>query len=235
MSINRVESKENSDEKRLGIAVSPGELELQNARKAGRPRDPEIANAILVATLELLAEHGYRGTSLDAVAQRAGVGKPTLYRRWPSKQDLVVAALEKHADKVTLPSSGNARERVTQFMEDWWLIATESEKTTTTSVLASILGDLQRYPELGEAIHRGLLSHRRTQMHRLLQVGIDSGELQPDLDVDLIVDLLFSPLLVRRLVSGGPVSPKAARKIVDIVFDGCCAPSAGMMMSNPGL
>ena len=88
----------------------------------------------------------------------------------------------------------------------------------------SILGYVQRYPELGEAIHRGLLNTRHTEMHRLLQVGIDSGELQPDPDLALVIDLLFSPLLVGRLDFCGAVSPKAARKIVDIIFDGCCAP-----------
>ncbi|MCL4552690.1 MAG: TetR/AcrR family transcriptional regulator [Candidatus Marsarchaeota archaeon] len=221
-------SREGTGTRMHGTEATLSKPETADTRKAGRPRDPEIADAILLATLELLAENGYRGTSLDAVAERAGVGKPTVYRRWPSKQDLVVAALERYADIEAAPYSGNARERVAQFMEEWWLLAVHPDKTTVTRVLASILSDVQRYPELREAIHRGLLSSRHTQMHRLLQSGIDSGELQPDLDVDLVVDLLFSPLLVRRLVSGGPMSPNAARKIVDIIFDGCCAPDSNV-------
>lgn len=194
----------------------------------GRPRDPDLADAILRATIELLAENGYKGTSLDAVAKKAGVGKPTLYRRWHSKLDLVVAAVERYTHQLVMPSSGNSRERVTQFMEEWWLLAAESENMTVTGMLASVLSDLQRYPELKQAVLRGLLYKRRAEMHELLELGINSGELQPDLDADLVIDLLFSPLLVRRIVSGGPVSPKAARKIVDIIFDGCCVPRSNV-------
>lgn len=200
--------------------MKQNEPEFKSPRMAGRPRDPVIADAILVATLELLAESGFDGTSLDAVAQRAGVGKPTLYRRWASKQDLVIAALERLADSPEPSSKGSPRERVTAFMEGWWQLASQPELLTVTKVLASLLGDVQRYPELGEAVHKHFLSNRRRIMHHLLQDAINEGELRSDIDIDLTVDLLFSPLLVRRLVTGGPVTPEVAHGIVNLVFDG---------------
>lgn len=189
-------------------------------RTAGRPRDPLIAEAILVATLELLAKNGFDGTSLDAVAQRAGVGKPTLYRRWSSKQDLVIAAIERLADQAEMPERGSPRERLTAFMEEWWNLTAHPELLSVTRVLASLLGDVQRHPELGEAVHQSFLRNRRNLMHELLLDAIDAGELRRDLDLDIVVDLLFSPLLVRRLVTGGPVTPDVARGIVNLVFDG---------------
>jgi AcrR family transcriptional regulator len=68
-------------------------VELSAARAPGRPRDPQVDQAILTATLELLGDDGFDGLSIEAVAARAGVGKTTVYRRWPSKIPLVVDAL----------------------------------------------------------------------------------------------------------------------------------------------
>ncbi len=207
------------DERWSGARVIADDLD-SGRRLPGRPRDPAVGDAILAATLDLLAEFGYGRTSLDAVAERAGVSKPTLYRRWSSKKDLVIAAIERFGDSATLPEGGDARQRVTTFVEEWWNLAASPEQAIVPKVFAELLGEAQRHPELNQAVHRMFLSSRRAQIRHLLGDAVADGELRPDLDLDDAIDVLIGTLLFRRLISDGPVSPEAARRIVDIVFDG---------------
>ena len=142
------------------------------------------------------------------MAQRAGAGKPTLYRRWASKRDLIITALESLADSPELSTDGILHKRVTAFMEKWWHLASQPELLTVTKVLLSLLGEVQHHPKLGKTVQQHFLSNRRSVIYHLFQKAIKESELRPDLDIDLMVELPFSPLLVRRLVNGGPVTHK---------------------------
>jgi AcrR family transcriptional regulator len=190
------------------------------ARTVGRPRDPALDVAILDAAVELLVEEGFEGMSIEAVAHRAGVGKPTIYRRWPSKEAMVIDALERLSDRPEVPPEGTVRERLTGFMERWWHLAGRGDATRPTRLLASLVGEIQRGSELGEAVRRAFVQSRRRRLIALLREGVRSGELRGDVDVDLAADLLFGPLLVRKMLSGGRISADAARHAVDVLFDG---------------
>jgi AcrR family transcriptional regulator len=188
-------------------------------RAGGRPRDPKLDRAILAAVLDLLAEEGYEHMSMESVAQRAGVGKPTIYRRWPSKQTMVIDALAGLGDTTVAPATGSARERMTELVEQIWTLAARAHSDRTT-LLSHLVGEIHRSPELREAVRRTFISTRRRQVMAVISDGIESGELAAETDVAVVADLILSPLLARKLVTGGAISTAVGRSIVDTVFDG---------------
>ena len=189
------------------------------ARSCGRPRDPAVDQAIIDSATELLATEGFEGMSIEAVAHRAGVGKPAIYRRWPSKRDLVIEILERVADRPEMPEEGTVRQRLTAFMEDWC----RGMKTgKSMQSFSSLLGEIHRDPELGEAVTQAFVTTRRRKMLAVLREGIASGEIPGGSDPEMIVDMLFGAIFIRKLMTGRQITPAFGRKIVDMVFSGCC-------------
>jgi AcrR family transcriptional regulator len=185
----------------------------------GRPRNPKLDRAILEAVMELLAEEGYERMSMESVAQRAGVGKPTIYRRWPSKQAMVIEALAQLDDAMVTPADGTVRERMTSLVEQLWSIAARTHGDRT-SVLTHLIGEIHRSPELREAVRTTFVANRQRQVMALVVEGIEAGEIAPDTDLEVAVDLVLSPLLARKLVTGGTISRAVGRRVVDTLFDG---------------
>jgi AcrR family transcriptional regulator len=183
----------------------------------GRPRDPTIDRAILDAAIELLVERGYEDLSMEAIAARARVGKPTIYRRWTSKCDLVIDAIQDLGGRVPIPAEGTVRERLTAFVQDFYGSA---EDEPSARVFSAVIGEIQRNPELAEAVRAVFVSGRRKRMSALLREGVARGEIRPDADLDLVMDLLFGPLLLRRLVTSRPVNRPLGRKVVEAVLEG---------------
>lgn len=192
------------------------------SRPPGRPRDPEVDRAILDATIDLLAEDGFGGLSIEAVAARARVGKTTVYRRWPSKIPLVVEALAcvKTAASVAIPDEMSTRDALVRVLSEL-VRAHGSERTGP--ILAGLVDAMSRDPELADAVRIGLISSRRQVVFGLLERGIARGEIRPDVDVELVADLLGGPIVSRTLLTGRPVTPRLAREIVTLVLDGAGA------------
>jgi AcrR family transcriptional regulator len=118
-------------------AVSPG-TELPPPRHGGRPRDPSRDEAIRAALLRLLGEVGYGGLTMDALAQAAGVGKATIYRRWRTKQDLIVDSVSDLGSVLTVPpDTGSLREDLHQFMH----LVAEITRSPVGAMLQSAVGD----------------------------------------------------------------------------------------------
>ena len=139
------------------------------ARAVGRPRDPEADRAILEATIELLAEDGFGGLSIEAVAARAGVGKTTVYRRWPSKIPLVVDALThlKNPSTVVIPAhTMSTRDALVRVMSE---VVRAHEIVPTTQILAGLVDAMSRDTELAGAVRRATGREppsRRVRHHR---------------------------------------------------------------------
>ena len=183
----------------------------------GRPRDPERDQAIVEATLELLAEEGYARLSIEAVAQRAGVGKPTLYRRWDSKAQLVVAALHAAQVEPRVPAGAPVRERLVALLED--MVANWRRKRTRL-LMAGLIGELPRDPELATALREAFVSKRRRVLFRIFDDAIAAGELPADLDHDLAADMLAAPIMLRALVMGSALPASLAPTVVDAFLYG---------------
>ena len=198
------------------------ELDLGPARAPGRPRDPKVERAILEATIELLGEDGFDGLSIEAVASRAGVGKTTVYRRWPSKIPLVVDALAamKAPASATVPDDLSTRDALLRAMSSY----TKPHEGSASRVLAGLVDAMSRNAELAEAVRAVLVTERQRSLLSLIQRGIERGEIRPDVDARVMVDLLGGPVVLRRLITGDPVTPRLARTIVDLVLEGAAIP-----------
>jgi AcrR family transcriptional regulator len=197
-----------------------------SSRPPGRPRDPEVDRAILGATIELLADEGFGGLSIEAVAARAGVGKTTVYRRWPSKIPLVVDALchVKTPTSVAIPVVMTTRNALVRVLSE--LVRAQGNEPTSR-ILAGLVDAMSRDAELADAVRTGLVTSRRKFVFALVERGIARGEIRPDVDAELVADLLGGPIVMRTLITGRPVTQRLARQIVTLVLDGAAAEPRG--------
>jgi AcrR family transcriptional regulator len=166
-----------------------------------RTRDPAITDALLAAARELVAERGFGAVSLDAVAERAGVGKPAIYRRFRDKADLVAAVLRAELPRMEPPPPGPARERLRALVDR----ALPGEAETYAGLLGGLMAEHRRHPELMEA-YRSVLMPRRAIVRAVVEEGIARGEIRPDVDPEWVVDAIGGAFLVR-VFAGLDVGP----------------------------
>ena len=185
-------------------------------RRPGRPRDGARDKAILEATFEILTEKGYAGLTIEGVAVRAGVGRPTIYRRWPSKPALVVAAMVQSA-RIAVPvvDTGSLRRDLIAVQRRQVALMNSPDSRRVT---AGLIADLAADPELAETYVSQYLSPRRATVWQVLQRGVDRGELKADADFAFINDLLVGPLFMRAVVWGEPLAADAAEKTTDVIL-----------------
>lgn len=194
-----------------------------DARRPGRPRSVQADRAILDATVQLFAEQGYGGLTVDGVAALAGVSKATIYRRYDSKLELVVAAMscfaaQKREALDTGTVEGDLRGVLDSLVE--FLTRTEAG-----SALPTLVSEALRYPELADA-HREFVTERRAATRAAIERGIARGELRPDTDPDLLSDMLVGPVFYRVLISGMPVDGALAKQVVGALMEAFGCPSA---------
>jgi len=195
---------------------NPGEEEPDEHRRPGRPRDESRDPAILAATLEILTEKGYAGLTIDGVAIHANVGRPTIYRRWPSKPALVVAAMvESGRIAVPVVDTGSLRrDLIAMHRRQVDLMNSPAGRRVTAGLIADLAAD----PQLAETYVTQYMSPRRALVQQALQRGIDRGELKADADFAFIYDLLVGPLFMRAMVWGEQLEPDAAEATVDVIL-----------------
>ncbi len=178
------------------------------------PRVERSRRVILAAALDLLAHVGCGGLTMEAVAAQAGVGKSTIYRQWPGKLELIEDAIRTLKTNVTLPTGGTVRERVTALLVT---VATGMADSTWSSCLPAIIDAAERDPEI-LAIHRRVAHERRQVLVDLLAEGVEAGEIAAGLDIGLLAECLFGPIVIRRLLLHEPFPPDAVPALVDQVM-----------------
>jgi AcrR family transcriptional regulator len=189
--------------------------EAEGTPSAGRPRSEEAHQAILDATLGLLAEVGFSALTVEGVASRAGVGKATIYRRWASKLPLVVEAfggLPALEDADTGSVERDLKTMLRAYLELF-------HKTPLGAVIPSLAGERAHNPELSK-IFDPVMKGRRQPLVRALQRGVARGELPRDLDVELGADLVVGPIAVRLFFTGRPLQPDLVEPMVDLALAG---------------
>jgi AcrR family transcriptional regulator len=182
---------------------------------AGRPRSEEAHQAILDATLELLAEVGYSALTVEGVATRAGVGKATIYRRWPSKLPLVVEAfggLPAFEDADTGTLAGDLKAMLRSYLDLF-------HRTPLAAVLPALASERAHDPALAE-LFDPVLRQRRTPLVAALERAQRRGEIPPSIDLDLAADLIVGPIAVRLFFTGRRVHPKLVDPMVDLALAG---------------
>lgn len=169
--------------------------------------------AILDATRELLAEGGVRGLTVEGVAAKSGVAKTTIYRRWRSRDELALAVLLDMVAKVTsVPDLGDTRAELEKFVNG----AVEILGTTLMGrVLQGLVSELATNPELAKSFQEQVVAARLAEVRRIVDLGVERGDLRADTDYELAHELLFGPVYYRLLLSGGALDKKLAPRIVD--------------------
>jgi AcrR family transcriptional regulator len=215
------------------VAAEPGvDADLEVAvesprlgRKRDHTRDPEI----LAAAIDVLAETGFDGMTIDMVAARAKAGKATLYRRWPSKADLVLDAVAcMKADDIVpaaIPDTGTLRGDLIALIKPHSI----SEGTKKLQVMAGLVTMLSRSPELADAANNAIIEPRAALNRLLMRRAIDRGEISPDADVDTLATLMPAMVAFRLLVQRKPVDPDFLVSLID----GVLLPAAGVGPGAP--
>jgi AcrR family transcriptional regulator len=184
----------------------------------GRPRSERAHQAILAAANELLEERGLADLTIDEVALRAGVSKTTIYRRWPTKGTLVFEAFS--ADflaRQPRPDTGSLRGDLLAALRAWIRVVKGTVKGRT---LVGLIAEVQRDPELAEIWRKSFIGPVRTQHRTMVERAIAQGEVSPDVDPDVVLDLIYGAAYHRLLQSHLPLSDRFAQCVVDTVVAG---------------
>ncbi|GEQ98868.1 hypothetical protein JCM17844_25050 [Iodidimonas gelatinilytica] len=198
----------------IAQSAEPGRAETE--RSSGRPRDLALDQRLLGAALDLLAEQGFDGVSLEAVARRAQSSRPAIYRRWPSKDDLmldIVGAVFRRMDQELPPLKdmrGDIHTQITLILEAAIRFLQDPKMRRAT---IAIVGAMHQHPDF-KALQRLVRSRRGSALRTMLEAAVARGELAQDLDVELALDLLMGPVFYRGLVLDLPLEPKVAAQLV---------------------
>ncbi len=166
-------------------------------RRPGRLRKPGATQAILDATREILEESGFAGLTIEAIARRADVGPPALYRRWSSKEALVEAVLLEIADEaVPIADTGTLRDDLVQLMQNF----RESLCQPFGRIVVGLVGEAVRDPVWRDLLI-DFLRRRREQVLVVIERAVQRGELPQDVDGRHIMDLASSPLWQHRILN----------------------------------
>ena len=158
--------------------------------------------------------------TVEAIAERAGVSKATVYRWWPNRAAVVMDGfLSIVSSEVPFPHTGHAREDIRIHMRR--LAEAFSGKIGRT--VAALIAEGQSDPELAEALRSRWLSVRRAEARKILELGIERGELREDLDPEVAVDVLYGPIYYRMLVGHAPLDDDFADALANHVFAGLAA------------
>jgi len=186
-------------------------------RPLGRPREARADEAIVVATLELIAEHGVHALRMDDVADRARVGKATIYRRYGSKGELVTAAVGGLVNEIEVPDSGCTRTDLLALM----LAAVALYSAPLAArLLPTVIDEMSRNAEFAAVVQSRFMTARRGALRAVFERGVRRGDLRRDVDIELALDILAGPLFYRLLITGGPIDERLAENTVELILRG---------------
>ncbi len=190
-------------------------------RSVGRPRSATADQAILATTIRLLGEQGYDAMSIEGIAAAAGVGKTTIYRRYQSKRDVVVAAISAFvATPTEPPDSGSTRDDMMALIREML------ELLFRTGIGFSMIGTLlvkeRDEPMLLELFRERVIQPRFRLASSVLRRGVERGELRPDLDPTVVLPMMVGSTLARHL-AGLPADDEWLNAMVDAMWSGIAA------------
>jgi AcrR family transcriptional regulator len=201
----------------------------QEVRRAGRPRSLESQQAILDATLALLATQGYKAMSIEEVAARAGVGKATIYRWWDSKENLALDALQHLYARHPVIDTGNLRHDFIAMIEDFIQLL-EEKRPILGDLSFKLFGEIKTHPELFQMFYTRIMEPRFQQLVQMIERAQQRGELRKDLDPYMLAGFCCSPYIIYRLMSKGKIVSAGdhwVEQVVDAILHGIAAHHEG--------
>jgi len=186
-------------------------------RRPGRPRSALADRAIMDATLSVFAESGAAGLCIEKVAARAGVGKATIYRRWPGKEDLLLDAIASLKAPLPEPRGRSVREDLRMLLE---AMCEQFADPCQAREFALLLGEGAKYPRLMTRYTETVIEPRREVIRNVLRRGTVTGELRGDADIEAALYMLTGSVLARSRHGDVPVEPGYAGRVVDELLRG---------------
>ncbi|WP_328994769.1 TetR/AcrR family transcriptional regulator [Kribbella sp. NBC_01245] len=180
----------------------------------GRPRDPGADARILAAAAAEIRQRGYDGLSVERVAEQAGVAKTTLYRRWPTKAQLVIALITRMRSDVPFEPTGDARRDLTGLVTS----IAASLAGTSAALIADLAAAAARDPAVGESVH-ALWAERHGVVTEVVAQAQAAGVIHSRVPAAVLVDQLVGPLYYRLLITGEPVTESYARTLTERTFN----------------
>lgn len=168
--------------------------EARSGRRPGRPRNEETDKAILQTARELIMENGTQSFSMDALAQRAGVSKPTIYRRWPTKDELVTDVYGYASEQTVIPDTGDALADLLALLEQMlqsFAARIGSPAASSHKMIAGLLDS----PQIMEQYRANFIAPRRAAYSEIIRRGKRRGEIREDADEDILIDLVSGAYL----------------------------------------
>src|SRR6516164_10559207 len=188
------------------------------SRRPGRPRSEQAEQAIIEATLDLFAERGFEGVCVEAVATRAGVGKATIYRRWPNKEELLLAAFGSLKSPFPEPKGVSVRDDLLAMIE---VMCADKADPRKSRRYALLLGEGDKYPRLMARYKETIVQPRRDAMRAVIRRGVQTGELRPDTDVEIAMLTLTGAIMAQE--RDGTFDDDFAARLVDGLLQGLSA------------
>jgi len=188
----------------------------QIAKAPGRPRDEEVRRRILDSSAQLLEQRCFDEITVDAIAEHSGAGKATVYRWWPNKAAVLIEAFrERIARELPFPDTGDFKKDVRLQLQNFTEIIYWGKRG---KVFRSFIAGAQADPEIAKAFREIWIRPRRAEARKLFERYIATGVARPDLDPDLAVEMVFSPLYYRLLTGWGEITGAYLDRLVDNVL-----------------
>ncbi len=177
-----------------------------------------MREAVLTAAFEELAETGYAGLSMEAVARRSGVHKTTVYRRWPTREALVIDALDARSDRYALPSpdTGSLRSDLLRFGR---VVVENLRHPIAGAMVKALVAAVDDSPEIRKT-SRIFWRERLGMAGDIISRAVARGELPAETDSDFLIEGLIAPLYLRLLVTGQPLTAELVERVVDLLLVG---------------
>ena len=168
------------------------------------------------AARELLAEKGFAGTTVEAIASRAGVGKATIYRRWPSREQLLLAVTSADLPDIPTPDTGDLRQ---DLLAIFTRLAEQIRTAGPASYLGDLIGESTRNPAMRQDF-QAMIQQRRSLCSGVVAQARKRGDVRKSIDPDLVLDLISGSIFYRKLFSEDPADTTYVEQAVDAVLDG---------------
>jgi AcrR family transcriptional regulator len=186
-------------------------------RRPGRPRSERAEQAIIDAALSVFAESGPDGLCIEQVAARAGVGKATIYRRWPGKEDLLLDAIAALKAPLPEPAGRSVAEDLVALLEAMYREVADPRRAREFALL---LGEGAKYPRLMARYLETVVEPRREVIRAVLRRGVETGEVRADADLEAALFMLTGAVLVRGRDEPEDIPPGYPRAVVNELMQG---------------
>jgi len=185
----------------------------------------DITAAIRNAVMNELAEVGYGRLSIEAVARRAGVGKTAIYRRWSNKLEMVLEIVSAVAERsVPMPDTGSFASDLQLLM---FIVSKALQHRIASQIIPDLMAEASRNPKIAETLQRALRTHQLAVGDKIVGGAVARGELPPDADPEIAVDMMLGPLYWRLAVSRMPIDDDYLEKLTGAVMGALRAKQPG--------